>query len=80
VSTLDADTGEVQNSFRSPARALTSLRIAGDTLYVTGLDGGLFAHDATDGSERFRFAPALAIAGIPEIIGETAYVGTVDGD
>lgn len=77
---LDAKTGEERISFRSPARALTSLRIASDTLYATGLDGGLFAHYITGGTEQFRFAPSLAIAGAPEVVGDTAYVGTIDGD
>lgn len=73
----DAD-GSRRLTFRNAARALCGLAHDGRRLLLASLDGGAYARDPSDGRERWRFAPSIAVGGVPAVADDTAYVGTVD--
>ena len=77
VSTVTAAHGRDVRTFQPPHRP-SSLAFSDDELYVSSLEGGITACDATGGAERWRFAPDLAIHAPPVVGQDTVYVSTVD--
>ena len=77
VSVVTAEYGRAVRSFRPPHRPSSATLADGD-LYVTSLEGGIAAYDATAGTERWRFAPNCAMFAPPVVDAEAVYVSTVD--
>ena len=77
VSVVTAEYGQTIRSFRPPHRPSSATLADGD-LYVTSLEGGIGAYDATAGTERWRFAPNCAMFAPPVVDSDAVYVSTVD--
>ena len=77
VSIVTAEYGRDVRSFRPPHRP-SSATLANGDLYVTSLEGGIAAYDATAGTERWRFAPNCAMFAPPVVDSDAVYVSTVD--
>ncbi len=58
--------------------ASSALRL-GDTVYVGGFDGRLYALDAASGTERWQFPAGDTIAGTPAGAGDRVVFGSFDG-
>jgi outer membrane protein assembly factor BamB len=53
--------------------------LAGDTIYVGGFDGSLYALDAASGSQRWQFHAGDTIPGTPAAGGDRIFFGSFDG-
>lgn len=83
VAAVDAATGEGLWSFvtstddGSPFVATGAVR-QGDTVYLTEYGGTLFALDASDGTERWRYRTDGDTREGPLVVGDTVYLGALD--
>lgn len=79
VFALDAATGGQKWFADTAGEVWATPALSADTLYVTSLDGSLYALDKTNGREKWRFAAAgSGIAAKPVVSGDAVYVGSFD--
>ena len=52
--------------------------LAGDTVYIGGFDGRLYALNAATGDERWQYAAGDTIAGTPSTAGDLIFFGSFD--
>ncbi|PSP97986.1 hypothetical protein BRC89_10040 [Halobacteriales archaeon QS_4_70_19] len=83
LAAVDAVTGRGEWSFvaatgdDSPFVPTGAVR-QGDTVYVTEYGGTLFALDASDGTERWRYGTDGDTRKAPLVVGDTIYLGALD--
>lgn len=57
----------------------SSPAVTNDTVYVGSSDGNLYAVDANNGDERWRFATGGSVYSSPVVVNDRIYVGSTDG-
>ena len=79
VLAVAATTGKVIWTFEPPAGTkLRTPSVTKDAVYVSGIEGGLFVLNATDGSRRWTFSGATVTEAAIGIAGHVVYAFTTD--
>jgi outer membrane protein assembly factor BamB len=79
VFALDAETGGQKWVANTKGEVWATPALAGDALYVTSLDGSLYALDKSSGDQNWRFDGAgSGVAARALVSGESVYVGAFD--
>ncbi|MDP9237477.1 MAG: PQQ-binding-like beta-propeller repeat protein [Chloroflexota bacterium] len=79
VFALDAETGGQKWVATTKGEVWATPVLAADSLYVTSLDGSLYALDKSSGSQNWRFDGAgSGVAAKPLVSGDSVYVGAFD--
>lgn len=74
-----ADVGSLQESWRfdRPGTLGPSIAVVDGRLFVVTLDGPVYALDAVDGTELWRFTTDNRAGWMPAVVGETVFLGTI---
>ena len=79
VVALDAASGEQRWVFAAGGSVFAPPVMAGDSLYVTSGDGGLYALDSATGELRWRVEAAGPLPWEPTVVGDTIYIADTTG-
>jgi outer membrane protein assembly factor BamB len=66
--------------FKTRGRVISSPLVVGNTVYVGSTDGGLYAVNRADGTQRWRFATKGPVNSSPAFHNGLVYIGSVDGN
>ena len=80
LAAVDLATREVRWSSPAETAFRSSPALAGDTLYLGGTDGAVYAVDARSGRERWRVPTGGRVSSSPAVVDGVLYVGSHDGN
>jgi outer membrane protein assembly factor BamB/Tol biopolymer transport system component len=81
VATTAGPVGNPRTSWtvQTEAAITSEPAVVDGSVYIGSDDGSLYALDAADGTERWRFAAGSAVSSSPAVTDGTVYVGSADG-
>ena len=72
--------GALAWKFKTAGRVISSPVVVNDVIYVGSTDGGLYAVNRADGTQRWKFQSQGPVNSSPAVANGLVYVGSVDGN